>query len=249
MLKVIATGYDGKMGKILADTIREDNELELDCVAARGLDSYEGDLKIYEDMSTIVEEADVVIDFSHHSNLDNILSYVLKTKTPLVIATTGYNDDEMNKIREAAKVIPVFQSYNMSLGVNVLVKLVKDAAKLLEGFDIEIIEKHHNRKVDAPSGTAVMIANAIKEVLPNVENNYGRYGRSAKRQPNEVGIHAIRGGNIVGEHDALFAGDNEVLTISHQAQSRGIFASGSIAAAKYLVKQKPGFYNMDSMLG
>lgn len=100
--------------------------------------------------------------------------------------------------------------------------------KLLEGFDIEIIEKHHNRKVDAPSGTAVMIANAIKEVLPNVENNYGRYGRSAKRQPNEVGIHAIRGGNIVGEHDALFAGDNEVLTISHQAQSRGIFASGSI---------------------
>ncbi len=146
----------------------------------------------------------------------------------------------MNKIHEAAKVIPVFQSYNMSLGVNVLVKLVKDAAKLLEGFDIEI-EKHHNRKVDAPSGTAVMIANAIKEVLPNVENNYGRYGRSAKRQPNEVGIHAIRGGNIVGEHDALFAGDNEVLTISHQAQSRGIFASGSIAAAKYLVKQNQDF--------
>ncbi len=140
MLKVIATGYDGKMGKILADTIREDSELELVCVAARGLDSYEDDLKIYEDMSTIVEEADVVIDFSHHSNLDNILSYVLKTKTPLVIATTGYNDEEMNKIHEAAKVIPVFQSYNMSLGVNVLVKLVKDAAKLLEGFDIEIIE-------------------------------------------------------------------------------------------------------------
>lgn len=248
MLKIITTGYDGKMGKILADAIREDETLELACVSARGMSSREGGLKIFEDMTQISESADVVIDFSHPSNLDNILSYVLKTKTPLVIATTGYNEEENNKITEASKVIPVFRSYNMALGVNIMLKLVKEATKLLEGFDIEIVEKHHNRKVDAPSGTAVMLAEGIKEVLSDVEFTYGRHGRDAKRQTNEIGIHAIRGGTIVGEHDAIFAGDSEVLTITHQSESRRIFANGSITAAKFLVDQKPGLYNMDDML-
>jgi 4-hydroxy-tetrahydrodipicolinate reductase len=248
MLKIITTGYDGKMGKILADAIREDETLELACVSARGMSSQEGGLKIYDDMSQITESANVVIDFSHPTNLDNILSYALRTKTPLVVATTGYNEDENNKITEASKVIPVFRSYNMALGVNIMLKLVKEATKLLKGFDIEVVEKHHNRKVDAPSGTAVMIAEGIKEVLSDVEFTYGRHGRDAKRQPNEVGIHAIRGGTIVGEHDAIFAGDSEVLTITHQSESRRIFANGSIAAAKFLVNQKPGLYNMDDML-
>ncbi|MDR1773646.1 MAG: 4-hydroxy-tetrahydrodipicolinate reductase, partial [Clostridioides sp.] len=191
---------------------------------------------------------DVVIDFSHHSNLDNVLSYILKTKTPVVFATTGYNDEEMAKIQVASQVVPVFQSYNMALGINIMLKLVKEAAKNLADFDIEIIEKHHNRKVDAPSGTAIMIANAIKEVIPNTTDNYGRHGTQAKREKNEIGIHAVRGGTIVGMHDAIFAGDNEILTISHQSESRKIFANGSLVAAKYLVAQKAGFYNMDDLL-
>ena len=135
----------------------------------------------------------------------------------------------------------------MSLGVNVLLRLVKEASKILNTFDIEVIEKHHNKKVDAPSGTAIMIANAIKEVLPNIENNYGRYGRNTKRNENEIGIHAIRGGTIVGEHNVIFAGHDEVIEIKHTAQSKDIFAKGSIVAAKFIVNQNPGYYNMDDI--
>ena len=137
----------------------------------------------------------------------------------------------------------------MSLGVNLMLRLVKEASKALNNWDIEIIEKHHNKKVDAPSGTALMIANAIKEVLPSLEYNYGRYGREAKRSENEIGIHAVRGGTIVGEHTAIFAGPDDIIEIKHLAQSKEIFASGSITAAKYLVNQKVGYYNMDNMLG
>lgn len=250
MLKVIVSGCNGKTGRVLFDCVKEDTELELVCGIARSASSCPDEgIKIYPSISEVTESADVIIDFSHHSTLDGLLEYSLRTKTPLVLATTGYNDEDLKKIHEASKTIPIFLSYNMALGVNILIKLVKEAAKLLEGFDIEIVEKHHNRKADAPSGTAIMIADGIKEALPEVENTYGRHGRSAKRQPNEVGIHAIRGGTIVGEHDVIFAGDNEVVTLSHKSQSNIIFANGSIVAAKYLVKQKPGFYNMNDLLG
>ena len=179
-------------------------------------------------MKDIVDEkADAIIDFSHHSCIGDVLAYATKTKTPLVIATTGFNDEELNMIMEASKEIPVFHSYNMSLGVNVLLKLVKEAAKSLKGFDIEIIEKHHNLKVDSPSGTAVMIGNAVKEVLPDTEFIYGRHGRTEKRNNNEVGIHAIRGGTIVGEHTTIFAGHDEVVELTHTAQSKDIFAKGA----------------------
>lgn len=247
MLKVIVNGCLGKMGKVLTRCVQEDNELELVCGASfNPIES--PDFKVYSKMTDIEENADVIIDFSHHSALDDVLSFALKTKTPLVIATTGYNDEELNKIKEASQVIPIFLSFNMSLGVNVLLKLVKEATKVLEGFDIEVIEKHHNKKVDAPSGTAVMIANAVKEVLPNIEYNYGRYGREAKRSENEIGIHAIRGGTIVGEHNVIYAGHDEVVELKHIAQSKDIFAKGAITAAKYLVNQDPGYYNMDNML-
>ena len=156
--------------------------------------------------------------------------------------------EELTKIKKASNIIPIFHSSNMSLGVNVLVKLVKEAAKSLNGFDIEIIEKHHNKKLDAPSGTAVMIANGVKEVLPDSEYIYGRHGRSDKRSSNEIGIHAIRGGTIVGEHTTIFAGHDEVVEIKHSAQSKDIFAKGAIAAAKFLVKQEAGYYNMNNML-
>lgn len=247
MLKVIVNGSLGKMGKVLTKCVKEDSELELVCGASIN-NGESTDYKLYSKMEQIEETCDVVIDFSHHSTLDDVLGYCLKNKTPLVIATTGYNKEELQKIEDASKSIPVFHSSNMSLGVNVVLKLVKEATKALKGFDIEIIEKHHNKKVDAPSGTALMIANAIKEVLPDIEYNYGRYGREAKRNENEIGIHAVRGGTIVGEHTTIFAGPDDIVEINHLAQSKDIFANGSITAAKYLVKQSAGYYNMDTML-
>ena len=234
------------MGKVLTKCVNEDSELQLVCGVSK--DDLDVPFKTYHKMSDVEESADVIIDFSHHSTIDDVLGYATKTKTPLVIATTGFNEDELGKIKEASSIIPIFHSSNMSLGVNVLVKLVKEAAKALNGFDIEIIEKHHNKKLDAPSGTAVMIANGIKEVLPDTECIYGRYGRSEKRSSNEVGIHAIRGGTIVGEHTAIFAGHDEVVEIKHTAQSKDIFAKGAIAAAKFLVNQKAGYYNMNNIL-
>ena len=247
MLRVIINGYSGSMGKVLTKCVNEDSELQLVCGSSR--DELEVPFKTYLKMSDVKEDADVIIDFSHHSAIEEVLAYATKTKTPLVIATTGFNEQELNKIREASKIIPIFHSSNMSLGVNVLVKLVKEAAKALNGFDIEIIEKHHNKKLDAPSGTAVMIADGIKEVLPESEYIYGRHGRSDKRSSNEIGIHAVRGGTIVGEHTTIFAGHDEVVEIKHTAQSKDIFAKGAIAAAKFLVNKDAGYYNMNNMLG
>ena len=236
------------MGQVLTKCVADDEELEL----VAGISPKHHDVNgfnTYSSFADVKEDSDVVIDFSNPLALDGILEYCLKTKTPVVLATTGYNDEEMEKIHEAAKQIPVFLSFNMSLGVNILLKLVKEAAKNLANFDIEIIEKHHNKKVDSPSGTAVMIANAVKEIREQSEFIYGRHGRTGKRQQNEVGIHAVRGGTIVGEHSAIFAGNDEILEINHSARSKNVFAEGAIAAAKYLVNQKPGFYNMDDMLG
>ena len=246
MLRVIISGYSGSMGKVLTKCANEDSELEIVCGSSK--DDLDVPFKTYHKMSEVEESADVIIDFSHHSTIDDTLSYAIKTKTPLVIATTGFNDEELEKIKESSNIIPIFHSSNMSLGVNVLIKLVKEAAKSLNGFDIEIIEKHHNKKLDAPSGTAVMIANGVKEVLPDSEYIYGRHGRSDKRSSNEIGIHAIRGGTIVGEHTTIFAGHDEVVEIKHSAQSKDIFAKGAIAAAKFLVKQEAGYYNMNNML-
>ena len=246
MLRVIINGYSGSMGKVLTKCVNEDSELQLVCGASR--DELDVPFKTYLKMSDVEETANVIIDFSHHSTINDVLDYAIKTKTPLVIATTGFNEEELGKIKEASSIIPIFHSSNMSLGVNVLVKLVKEAAKALNGFDIEIIEKHHNKKLDSPSGTAVMIANGIKEVLPDTEYIYGRHGRSEKRSSNEVGIHAIRGGTIVGEHTTIFAGHDEIVEIKHTAQSKDIFAKGAIAAAKFLVNQEAGYYNMNNML-
>ena len=246
MLKVIINGYSGAMGQVLTKCVNNDKDLQLICGSSK--DKIVVPFKTYSIITDIQEKADVIIDFSHHSAIDDVLAYATKTKTPLVIATTGFNDDELLKIKNASSIIPIFHSSNMSLGVNILVKLVKEACKSLNGFDIEIIEKHHNKKLDSPSGTAVMIANAIKEVLPETECIYGRYGRSEKRSSSEVGIHAIRGGSIVGEHTTIFAGHDEVIEIKHTAQSKDIFAQGAIAAAKFLVKQEAGYYNMNNML-
>ncbi|NJA14981.1 4-hydroxy-tetrahydrodipicolinate reductase, partial [Clostridioides difficile] len=166
MLKVIISGYNGTMGRVLAECVKKDTELELVCGVARSADEkgHHSDTKLYKTMTDVTEKTDLIIDFSHHETLEPILSYALKNNTPVVLATTGYDENDLNKIEEASKNIPILLSSNTSLGVNILIKLVKDASKMLEGFDIEIIEKHHNRKEDAPSGTATMIANAIREV-------------------------------------------------------------------------------------
>ena len=246
MHRVIVSGYSGKMGVVLTKCINEDSDLEIVCGVSK--DEIDVPFKTYKTMDEVSEDADVIIDFSHHSCIGDVLSYATKTKTPVVIATTGFNEEELEKIVESSKVIPIFHSSNMSLGVNVLLKLVKEAAKSLRGFDIEIIEKHHNLKVDSPSGTAVMIGNAVKDVIPETEFIYGRHGRSEKRDINEVGIHAIRGGTIVGEHTTIFAGHDEVITLSHSAASKSVFAEGSINAAIYIRDMKAGLYDMSSLV-
>ena len=247
MLRVIINGYSGAMGKVLTKCVMEDDELELVCASSK--DTLEDvSFKTYTKMSDIEENTDVIIDFSHHSAINDVLNYAISSRTPLVIATTGFNDEELENIKNASNIIPIFHSSNMSLGVNVLVKLVKEAAKALNGFDIEIIEKHHNKKLDSPSGTAVMIADGIKEVLSDSEFIYGRHGRSERRNSNEVGIHAIRGGTIVGEHTTIFAGHDEIVEIKHTAQSKDIFAKGAITAAKFLSDKEAGYYNMNDIL-
>jgi 4-hydroxy-tetrahydrodipicolinate reductase len=250
MLKVIISGCNGAMGQVLTKTIEE---ME-DAVVAAGVDQnigkYKNTYAVYSDIFGCKEKADVIIDFSNPGSLENLLKYGTETETPIVIATTGLSAENMESIKKASEKIAVFQSGNTSLGINVLISLVKKAAAVLsESFDIEIIEKHHNKKIDAPSGTAYMIANAINDELNNTkEFVYGREG-VCKRSKNEIGIHAVRGGTIAGEHTVIFAGMDEIIEIKHTAMSKSILAQGAVKAAKYLVNQDKGLYNMDDLIG
>lgn len=249
MTKIVISGANGKMGKVIARSVAE----RTDCEVVAGIDLYTAGVHEFPVVATPAEyqgEADVLIDFSNPALLDSLLDYAKERKLPIVIATTGYSQDQIAKIKETAAEIPVFFSFNMSLGVNLLVNLAKKATELLGGqFDIEIIEKHHNQKIDAPSGTALMIADGINEVLDGkMRYEYDRHAKREKRTKNEIGIHAVRGGTIVGEHEVIFAGHDEVLSISHQAMSKEIFAVGSINAAVFLAKQAPGLYDMSKML-
>lgn len=207
-------------------------------------------IPVYNDPLSCYEKADVIIDFSSPSALDGILSYSLRTQTPVVLAATGYSVEQKKQIEAAAASIPIFASANLSLGVNLLLSLVKKCTEVLQDdFDIEIIEKHHNRKADAPSGTALMIAQSVSEAMrdqPDVV--YGRSPASGRRKHNEIGIHSVRGGTIVGEHEVLFAGTNEVLTLTHTASSREVFAVGALKAAGYLLCKGNGLYNMDDLV-
>ena len=192
----------------------------------------------------------VIIDFSNPAALDGMLGYALQNGVPCVICTTGYSQEQIAQIRQAGKEIAVFFSGNMSLGINLLIELAKQATKVLgSSFDIEIVEKHHNLKVDAPSGTALMIADAISDTLDEEPQYvYDRHAYRKKRSKNEIGIHSVRGGTIVGEHEVIFAGHDEVVTVSHQAQSKEVFAVGSVNAAVFLAKQPAGMYDMSSLL-
>ena len=247
MTKIILSGCLGRMGKAICEIVKNTDDAEIVC----GFDIASGDCSypVYNSYENVDVDADVIIDFSHPSNFENILNFAKSKKLPIVMATTGLSDEQRVALKEASKEIPVFFSANMSLGINLLIKLAQMATKVLErDFDIEIVEKHHNKKIDAPSGTALAIADAIDDVMTDSANYvYERQSVRKQREKNDIGIHAIRGGTIVGEHDVIFAGPDEVITISHSAASREVFAQGAVKAGMFMKGKPAGFYTMNDL--
>lgn len=249
MTKITITGACGHMGRVIAGLIAE----RADCSVSAGIDKFGGkyaEFEVYTSVFDLPEKPDVIIDFSHPSALPDLLNYCKMNNVPLVIGTTGYSEDEKAQITAASGQIPVFFTFNMSLGINLLAELAKKAAQVLGGqFDIEIVEKHHNRKKDAPSGTAIMLAEAINEELGSSKHYvYDRHAVRRARDKDEIGMHSVRGGTIVGEHDIIFAGHDEVITLSHSAQSREVFAAGAVNAAVFLSDKAPGMYAMKDLI-
>lgn len=247
MTKIILSGCLGRMGKAITEIVKNTDDAEIVC----GFDIAQGECSypIYNSYENVDVDADVIIDFSHPSNFENILNFAKSKKLPIVMATTGLSDEQRVALKEAAEEIPVFFSANMSLGINLLIKLAQMATKVLESdFDIEIVEKHHNKKLDAPSGTALAIADAIDEVMTDSANYvYERQSVRKQREKQDIGIHAIRGGTIVGEHDVIFAGPDEVITLSHHASSREVFAQGAVKAGIFMKGKPAGFYTMNDL--
>ena len=248
MTNIILSGCSGKMGASIIACASS----RTDCKISAGIDivaPQNTDFEYAKSFGELKNGGDVIIDFSNPAVLDDMLAYACEKKIPCVICTTGYNEEQKAKIKEASKTIPVFYSGNMSLGINLIINLAKKAASVFgENFDIEIVEQHHNQKLDAPSGTALMIADAISEVRPDSEYVYDRHAYRKKREKKEIGIHSIRGGNIVGEHEIIFAGTDEVLTISHSARSKAVFAAGALNAAVYISGKGPGMYDMSDLI-
>lgn len=248
MTRIILSGCFGHMGQVITDCVRRRE----DCEIVAGVDIGEGiaDYPVFKSFSDVTVDGDVIIDFSHPSVLDGLLAYATAHKCAAVVATTGLSDEQIAKLREAAKVIPLFFSANMSIGVSLIAELAAKAARVLEGsFDIEIVEMHHNQKIDAPSGTALMLADTISEALtekPHYE--FDRHSKRAKRDPHEIGIHAVRGGTIVGEHEIIFAGLDEVIKISHSARSKNLFAVGAVNAAVFLKDKPAKLYSMKDLV-
>ena len=250
MIKIILNGCNGKMGQVISGIVSEDENLEI--AAGIDINTYiENPYPVYTDPNDCSEDADVIIDFSHPSALSGLTDFAKKRKMPIVIATTGLSEEQKKDIKELSEEIPVFFSANMSLGINLLIELSKKAAQILsDRFDIEIIERHHNQKIDAPSGTALAIADAISEVLSSpAEYVYDRHGVRRKRRKNEIGLHAVRGGTIVGEHEVLFAGKDEVIELKHQAASKEVFAVGAVKAAEFMCGKPAGYYSMSDIVG
>ncbi len=248
MINVLINGANGRMGKKVFECATLSQRVNAVCGVDVKADYSNPNYPIFPSFSDVVERIDVVIDFSSPSCLDNILEFCKKNSCGAILCTTGYSDSDIEKIKKASEDIAIFRSGNMSLGINLLINLVKKATSTLYGFDVEIIEKHHNQKVDAPSGTALMLAEAVKEVDGEKFFNYGREGLCGKRDKNEIGIHAVRGGTIVGEHDVIFAGNNETITLSHQASDRSVFANGAITASVYIASKKQGLYDMSDVI-
>lgn len=249
MVKVILNGCSGKMGKMVIESSNQFPNLEI----VAGIDKFKAnyDFPIFDSVNDVNIEYDVLLDFSRADALNDLLDLTEKTNKPLVICSTGFSKEQLDLIANKSNSLMLFKSANMSLGINLINSLLKKVAPLLYGnYDIEIVEKHHNQKVDAPSGTAILLADTIKNSLSDeTQYVYGREGNS-KRQQNEIGIHAVRGGSIVGDHDVIFAGTGEVIELSHKAISREVFAIGALKACEYMSKvNKPGLYDMNNVIG
>jgi len=238
-MNIIVNGCTGAMGRVLTELISTSEAYSL----AAGVSRSSPD---YASLSDFQGAADCVIDFSNHANTNELLAYCIERGLPVVIATTGQTDEEKAAITAAAEKIPVFYSGNMSLGIALLVELAKQTARVFPDADIEIIERHHNRKLDAPSGTALMLADAIREVRPEATYNLGR-PESGKRTKQEIGIHAVRYGNEVGTHEVIVATNSQVITLKHEAENRALFAEGALSAAAFLVNQSAGLYSMKDL--
>ena len=249
MTRVIMHGCNGRMGQAIVGLISSDEDA---CIVA-GVDKFDqgkNSFPVYESIEDCEIEADVIIDFSNAKAVPSVLEFALNRNKPFICCTTALSDDTVNAILAASEKIAVFKSANMSLGINMMVELCRKATKILyPEFDIEIVEAHHNRKLDAPSGTAMMIANAIDQEIPdNVEYVYDRHSVNKARSKQEIGISSIRGGNIVGEHSAMFISDEEILTISHSAQTRDVFAKGALTAAKFMAGKESGYFTMSDVI-
>ena len=250
MVRIIMHGCNGKMGQVISGLVAADNEAEI----VAGVDVYDQVKNTYPVFKTIEEcnvEADAVIDFSNAAGVDRLLDYCVEKKLPVVLCTTGLSEEQLVHVKAASEKTAVLKSANMSLGINMLLKLLKEAAAVLApaGFDIAIVEKHHNQKVDAPSGTALALADAINEEFDNsYEYVYDRSQVRQKRSEKEIGISAVRGGTIVGDHDVIFAGADEVITFSHRAYSKAVFGKGAVQAAKFLAGKPAGMYDMSDVV-
>lgn len=249
MINLLLCGCGGSMGQVVTQMCKESDEITI----VAGFDAsqkFNPDYPVFNDLFKITEKIDIILDFSHPNALDKILEYSKKKHIPAVIATTGLSEEQINKLTEHSNNTPVFFSYNMSLGINLISRLLKQSiSAIANDFDIEIIEKHHNKKVDAPSGTAYLLANAINESLQeDYSFTFDRSKTISKRAKSEIGIHSLRGGTIAGEHSVILAGDDEIIEIKHTALSKKIFATGALKAVKFLVNQPNGFYNVDNLL-
>lgn len=251
MTRLIMVGCNGKMGQVISKLVKEDETAEI----VAGVDVFDdgrNDYPVFKNMSECTIDADAIIDFSSPKGLSLMLEVAKERKLPIVLCTTGLSEEQLQQVKKASEQIPILRSANMSLGVNLLLKLVQAAAKVLTeaDFDIEIVEKHHNLKLDAPSGTALALADAINEALNNeYEYTYDRSQVREQRKKKEIGIAAVRGGNIVGEHEVIFAGTDEVIEIKHTAYSKAIFGKGAVLAAKHLIGKKAGMYQMSDVIG
>lgn len=251
MVKILMHGCNGKMGRMISEIVKKDE----DAVIAAGVDTFTdipNDYPVFETIDGCDTEVDVVIDFSNAAAVDGLLDYCTDKKIPVVLCTTGLSEEQLEKVRLASEKIAVLKSANMSLGINLLMQLLKNAAKVLApaGYDIELVERHHNQKLDAPSGTALALADSVNESLGGEYHYiYDRSQSRQKREEKEIGISAVRGGTIVGDHEVIFAGTDEVIEFKHSAYSRSVFGKGAVEAAKFLAGKKAGMYDMGDVIG
>jgi 4-hydroxy-tetrahydrodipicolinate reductase len=250
MIKAVLNGCNGRMGQVITGLAHDDENIEI----VAGVDTYDGitnTYPVFPNISVCDVKADVIIDFSNAKAVDDLLIYAVEKKIPVVLCTTGLSEEQLECVHDASTKVAILRSANMSLGVNLLLSLIKQAASVLApaGYDMEIVERHHNQKLDAPSGTAIALADSLNEAMGGEYHYvYDRSGYRAKRDPKEIGISAVRGGNIVGQHEVIFAGTDEIITFEHTANSRGVFGKGAIEAAKFLATCPAGLYDMGDVI-